>query len=103
MREKKSKTAMARSLSHYGHSLIMGHTHRLGTMGVGTTHGDRRICMNVGWLGDFSKVDYMKKHQTKDWQHGFGILDVDDRGIGFCNAIPIIDGRCMVDGKVVRA
>lgn len=95
-------TAMQRSLASFGDSLVFGHTHRLGVMYAGTVNGDRRVTMNVGWLGDFSKVDYLKKHQTKDWSHGFGIVDIDDRGVGYCQAIPIINGRAMVDGKVVR-
>jgi hypothetical protein len=94
--------AMAQSLSSFGASLVFGHTHRLGVTYQGTLEGERRVAMNVGWLGDLGAVDYLKKHQTKDWQTGFGIVDIDERGIGYCQAIPIIGGRCIIDGKTVR-
>ena len=95
--------AMRASLADFGGNLVFGHTHRLGVFYDGTVDGDIRVCMNVGWLGDYDAIDYMHKFKAKrSWQHGFGIVDMDENGVGFCQAIPIIDGMCMIDGKVVR-
>ena len=96
--------AARQSLADWGGNLVFGHTHRLGVVYEGTAKGGSRVCMNAGWLGDFESIDYMHKTKARrSWQHGFGLVDVDDRGDGHCQAIPIIDGRCMVDGKVVKA
>jgi len=98
------KNAARQSLADYGHNLVIGHTHRLATVFEGTVQGGTRVCMNVGWLGDFEAIDYrMKAMARRDWQHGFGYVDFDKDGNGWCVPVPIIDGRCMVGGKKVRA
>ncbi len=95
--------AMRASLADFGGNLIFGHTHRLGVFYDGTVDGETRVCMNVGWLGDYDSIDYMHKFKAKrSWQHGFGTVDMDENGVGFCNAIPIINGRCMIDGRTVK-
>ena len=96
-------TAMQRSLSTYGHNLVIGHTHRLGVAYQGTKRGGTMVCMNVGWLGDFDSIDYRQKSlATNDWQHGFGYVDFDSEGNGWCVPVPIIDGTCKIQGAFVR-
>jgi len=98
------KNAIRQSLVDYGHNLVIGHTHRLGVAYEGTVRGGTRVCMNVGWLGDFDKVDYrMKALAHRDWQHGFGYIDFNEKGAGFCVPVPILDGQCRVLGKTVKA
>lgn len=98
------KNAARQSLVDFGDNLVFGHTHRLGVAYEGTIDGGTRVCLNVGWLGDFEAIDYRHKFMAKrDWQHGFGLVDIDDRGNGYCQAIPIINGRAMIDGKVAKA
>jgi len=94
--------AVRQSLTDFGDNLVIGHTHRLGVSYQGTVNGPMKVCMNVGWLGDLDSIDY--RHQAiarRESQHGFGIVDYDSEGVGWCQAIPIIDGSCMLDGKRV--
>ena len=96
-------TAMQRSIGTYGHNLVIGHTHRLGVAYQGTKRGGTMVCMNVGWLGSFDAIDYRQKSlAVNDWQHGFGYVDFDKDGNGFCVPVPIINGRCKVEGKLIR-
>lgn len=96
------KNAIAQSLADFGHSIIIGHTHRLGALYGGTVRGERHVAMSVGWLGDFSKVDY--KHEAlahREWQHGFGHVKYLRNGVGFVNPVPIINGVAVVDNVKV--
>jgi predicted phosphodiesterase len=96
--------AVRQSLTDFGDNLVMGHTHRLGVSYQGTVNGPMKVCLNVGWLGDLDSIDY--RHQAiarRESQHGFGLVDYDKNGIGWCSAIPIIDGAAVVDGRIVKA
>lgn len=87
-----------------GTNVIFGHTHRGGTAYQGTVFDGPHVAMSVGWLGDVNSVDY--KHKIKalrDWQHGYGLVDQDSKGYGWCQFIPIIDGESMLDGRVIKA
>jgi predicted phosphodiesterase len=95
--------AMQQSITRYGHNLVIGHTHRLGVAYQGTKRGGTMVCMNVGWLGRFDSIDYRQRSLAhNDWQHGFGYVDFDEQGNGYCVPVPIIDGRCKVEGRLVR-
>jgi predicted phosphodiesterase len=92
------------TLAAAGTNIVFGHSHRAGTVFEGTHLGERRFSMNVGWAGDISAVDYMHKVRTKDWQHGFGMVTVDDRtGLVWPQFVPIIRGRACFDGKWYQA
>jgi hypothetical protein len=94
-------TAM-QSLADYGHSIVMGHSHRAATVYNGTVAGDRQVAMNVGTLIDIASVDYRHRAMAaREWQTGFGIVHMTHDGLGFCTFCPIIDGRTVVDGRVV--
>jgi predicted phosphodiesterase len=98
------KNAARESLADLGSNIVFGHTHRLGVAYEGTSANVPRVSLNVGWLGDFDAVDYRHRCMARrSWQHGFGLVDIDSDGVGYCQAVPIIDGRCLVDGKVARA
>jgi predicted phosphodiesterase len=97
------KHAASQSLADFGHNLCFGHSHRLGVAYLGTVAGERNVALNVGWLGDHAAIDYRNRAMAmRDWQHGFGWVVQDERGIAWCQAVPIIDGRCIVDGKVIK-
>lgn len=96
------KNAIAQSLQDFGHSIVIGHVHKLGTAYCGTVRGERHVAASVGWAGDFSQIDYRHQAMAKrDWQHGFGLIHYLRNGVGFVQAIPIIKGVAVVDGVKV--
>lgn len=92
------------TLAAAGTNIVFGHSHRAGLVFDGTHLNERRFSLNVGWAGDINQVDYMHRARTKDWQHGFGFIQTDDRtGLVWPQFIPIVRGMCIVNGKVYRA
>lgn len=83
-----------------GHSIIMGHTHRLGvgsySTGYGGTVSQTLTGMEVGNLMDMKAAGYLKG-AAGNWQQGFGLVHVDGKHV---QATPIrISGRkFVVDG-----
>lgn len=95
--------AIRQSLVDFGDNLVIGHTHRLGVSYLGTVNGPTKVCVNVGWLGALDSIDYRHESIAKrESQHGFGLVDYDADGVGYCQAIPIIEGVAMVDGRRIR-
>ena len=84
------------------HSVIMGHTHRLGlvyyTTGVGGRVSAVLGGLEVGHLMDQTQADYLKGG-TGNWQHGFGLLTVDGKYVK-AEPVPILEGKFSVDGEV---
>lgn len=95
--------AIRSSLAAMGCSVVFGHTHRGGTHYEGTIEGSHRFALNVGWLGDIEQAGYMHRALARSWQHGFGVVDQDARGNSWGQFIPIVNGRVMVEGKVLLA
>lgn len=92
------KNAAAQSLADFGGNLVVGHNHRGNVAYQGTVKDGGRFCMTVGHLSDLKQVDYMHRARAeRDWEHGFGIIDQDAKGIAWAQFIPIIYGRCIVD------
>lgn len=90
----------SQSLRDFGGNLVVGHSHRASIVYQGTVKDGGRFCMNVGWLGSIKDIDYMHKARAeRDWEHGFGIIDQDKAGIAWPQFVPIVYGRCIVDGK----
>lgn len=94
------KYSAARTLDAFGNNIVFGHSHRGGVAYGGTVDGDKHVALNVGWGGDADAVDYMHSAKTRDWQHGFGWVEQDASGSGWCSFIPIINGKCVVRGQV---
>ena len=102
------KYAVQRQLE-IGHSVVAGHTHRAGCAyggGVAITSptDQRRVSWSMGWLGDFESLafSYTKKWKARaEWTHGFGTATMDPTGVGWVHFHPVIEGRAVVDGKVV--
>lgn len=88
-----------------GYNCVYGDSHHAGVAYLGTSLGDRHVTMNVGWLGDRKYAKYMPRHKTeRHWQHGFGLVHLDDDGTTWAHFVPIIHGRCIIPGppQVVR-
>ncbi len=92
------------SLVDFGGNLVVGHSHRGGAAYQGTVRGESHVCVNGGWLGDVGSVDYMHKDKaTRDWQLGFTVAYVERASRNaHVSFVPIIQGRCLVDGKLIQ-
>ncbi len=93
------KHASLHTLAAAGHCVVFGHTHRGAVYYGGTVKGEHRFAMNVGWLGDPNKIDYMHKASTRDWQQGFGLVDFDSKGRAWATFCPIVGGKVCIDGE----
>lgn len=83
-------------------SAIIGHTHRLEYGVIGNADGPPILGAMLGWLGDFSRVDYL--HQVKarrDWVHGFGVGYMEPNGVVHLQPCPIVGGKVVVGGRLV--
>lgn len=96
------KMAAQQTLTAFGGNIVFGHSHRGGLAYSGTVEGDRHVALNVGWGGDVEAVDYMHRAKTREWQHGFGWVEQDGDGNGWCSFVPVIAGRCIVRGQVIQ-
>lgn len=86
-----------------GHSILIGHTHRGEVSYGGNVAGERHVGMSVGWLGDPAAIDYRHADLVRrEWQHGFGIVHFLASGEFWAQFVPIVKGRCVVDGRVYR-
>lgn len=97
------KYAHYKALDTFQHNIIIGHTHRIGYAVEGDAQGQRHLCAQLGWLGDVNEIDYM--HQVKarkEWSLGFGTGHMDTKtGVVYVTPIPIINGSCLVEGKII--
>lgn len=90
------------SLIDFGGNLTFGHSHRGSTTYQGTLDDGQHVCLNVGHGSDYDKVDYRNRARAKrDWQHGFGWQVQTSNGDTWCQFVPILDGRCIVDGQLI--
>ena len=95
------KHAALNTLGAAGHCVVFGHTHRGGVHYGGTVGGNSHFALNVGWLGDATKVDYMHRAKTRDWQLGFGWINMDPKGLAWATFCPMVKGKVCVDGRWV--
>lgn len=94
--------AHANALGAFQGNTVIGHTHRFGYVVEGTVRGEAHLGAMVGWLGDFDKVDYMHAAKARrEWVHGFGLLYVEKSGCVHLSPIPIVNGKVVVEGKLV--
>lgn len=92
-----------RAVIRAGHSVCVGHGHGMGSFFAGDIRGQPRVGWANGWLGDVNKADYMHRlNASRDWVQGFTWGWMDDDGTTCFTAVPIIDGRCMLEGKVYK-
>lgn len=94
-------SAAQQTMDAAGHCIVFGHTHRAVVTYTGDVSGKRWFAMSCGWLGDASKITYMPRTNTRPWQLGFGVIDYDG-DIGYARFVPIVNGKCLLDGKVFK-
>lgn len=84
-------------------NVVLGHTHRLGYAVEGNVKGEPHVGAMLGWLGDPEQCDYMfKVRAARDWAHGFGLAYKEPNGNVHVVPIPIVGGKCLVEGKLVK-
>lgn len=93
--------AARQSLQDVGTNIVFGHTHRLQVVYQGTQAGKRHVGATLGWLGDPEAIDYRHRDLVRrDWQHGFGVVYFLASGEFWLQAVPIVGGRCVIDGVI---
>jgi len=61
-----------------GKNVVVGHSHRGAIATSGEIAGNHHYCINVGWLGNVNEaLDWASPGAYKDWQLGFGVVDID--------------------------
>lgn len=81
-------------------NVVIGHCHSMMVAYQGNARGDSHVGASFGWLGDVSRIDYMHRVKANRWQTGFGVACIEPSGNVHLQAVPIINGRCCVFGKV---
>lgn len=88
-------------IDKYGHSVIHGHTHRLGAFykTLQGADGERTIgAFEVGCLCDFKTTP--RGSTTNDWQHGFGVVWTSKTSPRFhVDLIAIVEGGFITGGR----
>lgn len=89
------------ALSTFGGNVVIGHCHSAAVTYLGTTSGKTHVGASFGWLGDAREINYMSRVKAARWTHGFGIGYIEANGVVHLQAVPIIGGRCVVEGRVI--
>lgn len=91
--------AARQSLLDCGTNIIFGHTHRLISHYQGQLYGNPHVGITSGWLGDPTAIDYRHRDSVcRDSIHGFSVVHMLDNGVFWAQAVPVINGRAVVDG-----
>ncbi len=97
------RNAVHKIIDTYQHSAITGHTHRIAYAVEADGLGQPILSATFGWLGDLSKVDYQHRIlATKAYVLGFGVGYLDESGVLFANPVPIVNYRCLVEGRIYQ-
>jgi hypothetical protein len=98
-------TAAAKSRDDTNSSIVVGHCHSANVQYRSNVHGDVLVGVSSGWLGNSASIGYAYRHAVaRSWVHGFSIAYVEqDTGNAHVHFVPIINGRCVVEGVVVEA
>lgn len=94
--------AAFKALDTFQSPIVTGHTHRLGYVVEGDATGDSHVSHMLGWLGDVEKIDYVHQQKAKkEWALGFGYGYITrPEGLAHLVPVPIVDGTCVVEGRV---
>ncbi len=94
-------TAHVKASNDFGSNAVIGHTHRMSTNYSTTITGKAHLAAMFGWLGDRAKAEYMYKVNTRHWSLGFGTGYMEPNGTVHITPIPIIDYKCMLEGRLI--
>lgn len=97
------KYSTQQTLDDYAHSVATAHAHRMQMVVENDATGRALVGLQFGWLGDRSKVGYMKDIKSmRDWALGFGIGYIDDKDVVFAHPVPIVNYACVVGGQLYK-
>lgn len=94
--------AHERARSSFEGNVVIGHTHRMAMSYRGNAKGRSHVGAMFGWLGDIEQIDYLHRVRAQQWQLGFGVGYMQSNGTVHLQAVPIIEGSCVVAGKLIR-
>ena len=85
-------------------NIVIGHVHAMGIHYSGSARGVSRVGAAFGWLGHVDTAgDYIHAvKKARAWTHGFGIGHMQSNGTVHLQAVPIIDGVCVVNGELIQ-
>lgn len=85
-------------------STVQGHTHGATLTYFGNVLGERHVSATIGWLGSDEAADYMAPIKiTRNWQKAFAMMWVErETRTSHVQIIPIIDYRCVVNGRLFQ-
>lgn len=92
---KSGQNATQQTAAAVGHNVVFGHTHRAQLLYFGTALGERYVSATCGWLGDTAAADYVSTTVKAQWQHAFGVAEMDARGDFGLQLKPIVAGRVL--------
>ncbi len=96
--------AARQSLLDVGTNVLFGHTHRGQVVYQGQQSGKRHVGCTAGWLGDPEAIDYRHRDLVRrDSQHGLAVLHFLASGEFWLQFVPIVGGRCVIDGVIYSA
>jgi predicted phosphodiesterase len=82
-------------------SAIIGHSHRLSYEVTGRFDNTPYLSAMFGWLGDAKQAaKYLHEAKSAEWVHGFGIGYQESSGFVHVQPVPIVNGRCVVEGRL---
>jgi len=93
-----------KALDTFQKNVIICHTHRMGYTVDGNAEGERHLGAMLGWLGDWSQVDYMHRVKVaRDWCLGFGVgfLDTKTKCV-YITPVPIVEYTVCVNGILYK-
>ena len=97
------QTAHRTAAQRLGVPVVIGHTHRAASITRKGFHGKHSQSAMFGWLGDASKIDYMHQAMARtNWSLGFGIGYLLKSGEMVLHQIPIVGGRAILEGEVIK-
>ncbi len=102
--EDSGRNAHQKTGATFEHSIAIGHVHSLHISYFGNALGESHVCASLGWLGDYRFADYAPTiKKLKNWQLGFGFAYHEtDTGNVHLQAVPIIQGKCVVEGILFK-
>ena len=96
--------AVRHALRDAGTNVCIGHVHRACIWYEGSMSGNNQVAASFGWLGGVEHATYRHRVRAeRDWQLGFGLGYLEPDGVMHLVAVPIIDGRCVIEGRRVSA
>ncbi len=96
------QNAHRQSMNAFQGSVVIGHTHRMEFSVTGNADGPPQVGAMFGWLGSFDDIDYMHSIAAKRaWVHGFGIGFMEPSGVVHLQPVPIVNGKCCINGVLV--